>query len=178
MKVYNVPDKEINSEFIKKYNKPELLRGFKARQKIIQFGGIAQYKQYLVNKSKSYNNEYTDLNKKYNSAQFLDKLIALDVMEIMSDNKSFDLIKEPQGRIIIPKPLLLQRINEVIDKFRNSADLPYKLKNKLLSATANNRLRVINAIIMSVVDIKILKIKGNKNNVNLNYRMIVGGFVK
>ena len=61
---------------------------YQTRKKILKCGGIEEYKKYMLDNYKSLNSEYTPMDKKYKDSNYVDKMIVLDVLNILSNNKS------------------------------------------------------------------------------------------
>lgn len=158
MRTYDVNESQITEVFIKRYNKPELLKGYKNRKRIIECESIKNYKQSLLNKFNSISDDYTPIEKIYDKSKYINKFHSLDILNIMTNNGIFNLIKNPKEPITITKDEFIKRVNNVVNlvkKFDNS----YKLKGKLLAAKESYRLRVINQIINETLDIKITRVK-------------------
>lgn len=176
VKVYNIPETKIDKSFITKYNKVPLLRGYNTRKKIIKFGNIEKYKANLVSKYNDLNSEYTSIEKKYKQSNYIDKMLSLDVLEILTDGKSLDIIKEPKTKLTVEKAVLELRINKVIQNISGTAN-SCKYKTKLVNAKPDYRIRVINEILSAAVDVRIRRTCSNKNNKNQYYNISVYGFI-
>ena len=176
IKVYDVPESKIDKVFVTKYNKVPLLRGYSTRKKILQFGNIEKYKANLISKYNELNSEYTSIEKKYKQSKYVDKILSLDVLEILTDNKTMDIIKDPHFKLTVEKAVLEIRINTVLNNISNAAN-SCKFKMKLLKARHEHKIRVINELLTNAIDIKICRIKFNKKSKNINYHICVCGFV-